>query len=103
MERKEKLIMELHKLKARIDEFNDYGEMDMMQQYVQDVKAVQKRLEQACVEIEWVNNEELLYKIPVSKYAEVDEISTAVDPFFRLFSVSILYNYVCFHWKYDVT
>lgn len=95
--------MELHKLKARIDEFNDYGEMDMMQQYVQDVKAVQKRLEQACVEIEWVNNEELLYKIPVSKYAEVDEISTAVDPFFRLFSVSILYKYVCFHWKYDVT
>ena len=87
MERKEKLIMELHKLKARIDEFNDYGEMDMMQQYVQDVKAVQKRLENAVTEIEWVNNEELLYKIPVSKYAEVEEVSTAVDPFFRLFSV----------------
>ena len=87
MERKEKLIMELHKLKERIDEFNDYGEMDMMQQYVQDVKAVQKRLENAVTEIEWVNNEELLYKIPVSKYAEVEEVSTAVDPFFRLFSV----------------
>ena len=52
LERKEKLMLELQKLKLRVDEFNDYGELDMMQQYVQDVRAVQKRIQGAQEEIE---------------------------------------------------
>ena len=87
IERKEKLMLELQKLKSRIDEFNDYGELDMMQQYVQDVRAVQKRLNDAQDQITWVNKEEILYKYPVSNYPEVDEVSTAIDPFMRLFQV----------------
>ena len=87
IERKEKLMLELQKLKTRIDEFNDYGELDMMQQYVQDVRAVQKRLIDAQEQIQWVNKEEVLYKYPVSNYPEVDEVSSAIDPFMRLFQV----------------
>ena len=34
-------MLELAKLKVRADEFNDYGELDMMQQYVQDIRNVQ--------------------------------------------------------------
>ena len=86
-ERKEKLMLELQKLKQRVDEFNDYGELDMMQQYVQDVRAVQKRLADAQEQITWVNKEEVLYKFPVSQFPEVDEISSAIDPFMRLFQV----------------
>ncbi len=52
LERKEKLMLELQKLKQRVDEFNDYGELDMMQQYVQDVRQVQKRLQQSQEEID---------------------------------------------------
>lgn len=44
MHRREKVIAELQKLRHRVDEFSDYGEMDMMQQYVQDVRAVQRRI-----------------------------------------------------------
>lgn len=87
VERKEKLMLELQRLKARIDEFNDYGELDMMQQYVQDVRAVQKRLNDAQDQIQWVNKEEVLYKYPVSNYPEVEEVSAAIDPFMRLFQV----------------
>ena len=87
LEKKEKLMLELQKLKQRVDEFNDYGELDMMQQYVQDVRAVQKRLIEAQELIEWVNKEEALYKYPVSKFSEVDEITSAIDPFMRLFQV----------------
>ncbi len=36
-------------LSYRIEEFNDYCEMDMMGQYVQDVRGVQKRLMEAQV------------------------------------------------------
>ena len=95
IERKEKLMLELQKLKARVDEFNDYGELDMMPQYVQDVRAVQKRLADCCLEIEWVNTEEGLYKYPISKYVEVDEINNSVDPFLRLFQVSRLVLFSC--------
>ena len=91
IDRKEKLMLELGKLKSRVDEFNDYGELDMMAQYVQDVRAVQKRLSECIADIEWVNQEELLYKYPVSTYMEVEEINNAVDPFLRLFAVSSTY------------
>ena len=56
MERKEKLMLELHKLRVRVDEFNDYGELDMMQQYVTDVRTVQKRIQNAQEEIEVINH-----------------------------------------------
>ena len=49
IDRKEKLMLEIQKLKQRVDEFNDYGELDMMQQYVQDVRTVQKRITDAQV------------------------------------------------------
>ena len=52
-------MLELQKMKQRVDEFNDYGELDMMQQYVQDVRAVQKRLADAQEQITWVNKEEV--------------------------------------------
>ena len=87
LERKEKVMLELAKLKQRVDEFNDYGELDMMAQYVQDVRAVQKRLTDAQENIVFVNKEEMLFKYPQSKYPEVDEVSNAVDPFLRLFQV----------------
>lgn len=51
--------MELEKLRQRVDEFNDYGELDMMTQYVQDVRAVQKRLADAQDTISWINKEEV--------------------------------------------
>lgn len=87
VERKEKLMLELQKLKQRADEFNDYGELDSMAQYVNDVRLTQKRLADAQEQIQFVNKEEILYKYPVSTYPEVDEISATIDPFMRLFQV----------------
>ena len=55
MEKREKVMAEIEKLRARVDEFNDYGEMDMMQQYVQDVRAVQKRVADVTEQISWIN------------------------------------------------
>ena len=37
-------MLELEKLQKRVDEFNDYGELDMMQQYVNDVRTVQRKI-----------------------------------------------------------
>ena len=55
IEQREKLILELAKLKHRVDEFNDFGELGMMQQYVKDGNAVQKRLSDAQELVTWIN------------------------------------------------
>ena len=44
LQKREKVMLELEKLSQRVDEFNDYSELDMMGQYVQDVRTVQKRI-----------------------------------------------------------
>ncbi|XP_064633435.1 dynein axonemal heavy chain 12-like isoform X2 [Lineus longissimus] len=89
LERKEKVMLELNKLVERVDEFNDYGELDMMTQYVQDVKQVQKRLQDAQESISWINKEEVLYKYPIGNFPEVEQITSAVEPFQRLFLVVV--------------
>ena len=53
---KEKVLIELEKIQKRIDEFSDYGELEMMKQYVDDVKSVQKRIVEAEKSIEWIRN-----------------------------------------------
>ena len=54
-EKREKVMLELEKLRTRVDEFNDYGELDTMQQYVQDVVKVQRRIAEVQEQIVWIN------------------------------------------------
>ena len=49
-------MIELDKISKRIDEFSDYGELEMMKQYVDDVKNVQKRITDAEKLIDWIRN-----------------------------------------------
>lgn len=52
-------------MNKRIEEFTEYGEIDMMKQYVDDAKNVQKRITEAEATIDWIRNvikESLLIK-----------------------------------------
>uniref|UniRef100_A0A0L8HIS0 Uncharacterized protein n=1 Tax=Octopus bimaculoides TaxID=37653 RepID=A0A0L8HIS0_OCTBM len=89
LERREKLVLELTKLRHRVDEFNDFGELDMMQQYIKDGATVQKRLNEARTQVAWINKEEVLYKYPLTHYPDIEEITTLLDPFVRLFAVIV--------------
>jgi hypothetical protein len=42
-------------MQRRVDEFADYGELNMMAEYAQDVKQVQKKIVEVENEIEWIN------------------------------------------------
>ena len=59
VQKKEKVKQDLVKLRLRVDEFNDYGELEMMHQYVGDVRMVQKRLADVQENIQWINKEEV--------------------------------------------
>ncbi|XP_018647275.1 dynein heavy chain, putative [Schistosoma mansoni] len=100
--KREKLIAELNRLKNRVDEFNDYGEVDaeMQNQYVQDVRGVLKRLQDAENEKMWINKEEDLYKLQISNYPEVEEIRNLAEPFLRLFTTVVKYSKSERRWLY---
>lgn len=105
---REKVLIELDKISKRIDEFSDYGELEMMKQYVDDVKSVQKRIAEVEKTIDWVRNvrfeiklnfyihimlivfetfkEEVQFKMQRSEYPQLDVIKVNLDPFSRLFN-----------------
>jgi len=67
-QKKEKLIVELDKMQKRIEEFIDYGELDMVKQYVDDTKNVQKRI------------------MVRSEFPILETVKNQLDPFIRLFT-----------------
>ncbi|CAF1455240.1 unnamed protein product [Rotaria magnacalcarata] len=86
MERRERLLADLQKMQRRVDEFADYGELNMMAEYAQDVKQIQKKIVEVENEIEWINQEENQFRMGKTEYPQLDAIKTAVDPYFRLFT-----------------
>ncbi|XP_071807320.1 dynein axonemal heavy chain 12-like isoform X1 [Asterias amurensis] len=89
LEKREKVMVELDKIRKRVAEFAEYGELDMMVQYVNDVRAVQKRIAEAQENINFINKEEKLFKWDATTYPEVDEIAVAIEPFMKLFSLVV--------------
>ncbi|CAF3340145.1 unnamed protein product [Rotaria socialis] len=86
MERRERLLADLQKMQRRVDEFADYGELNMMGEYAQDVKQIQKKIVEVENEIEWINQEENQFRMAKTEYPQLEAIKTAVDPYFRLFT-----------------
>ncbi|XP_071816044.1 dynein axonemal heavy chain 12-like isoform X3 [Apostichopus japonicus] len=89
LEKREKVMLELEKIRKRAAEFAEYGELDMMVQYVNDVRAVQKRLGDAQEAINYINKEEKLFKWDATDYPEVNEITTAIEPYQKLFGLVV--------------
>ena len=106
IERRERLLADLQKMHRRVDEFADYGELNMMAEYSQDVKQIQRKIVEIESEIEWINQvrrpmhssfslltpvssalqEEIQFRMPRSEYPQLELIKIAVDPFYRLFT-----------------
>ncbi|XP_066919650.1 dynein axonemal heavy chain 12-like [Clytia hemisphaerica] len=85
-DKREKVMIELTKLKKRAAEFVDYGDMDMMLQYLKDVQNVQKKVAELTDAIEHINIEEELFKWDVTTYPEIDYINVSIEPYQKLFS-----------------
>lgn len=55
LQKQEKVMLELEKLSRRVEEFHECGESDLMQQYVNDVRTVQKKLSETQEQITFIN------------------------------------------------
>ncbi|XP_048874195.1 dynein axonemal heavy chain 12 isoform X2 [Brienomyrus brachyistius] len=85
--RREKLMLDLEKLGRRMEEISEWSELDMMQQYVNDVRTMQKRLQDAEEFIVFINKEEALYKWDQTVYPEVEHIKESLESYQKLFSL----------------
>ncbi|XP_071332600.1 dynein axonemal heavy chain 12 [Trachinotus anak] len=83
--KRERLMIHLEKLGRRIEQFPHCSELDMMQQYVTDVRTVQKLLQEAKETIDFINKEEAFYKWEQTCYPEVEVIRENIEPYQKLF------------------
>ncbi|KAG7518207.1 dynein heavy chain 12, axonemal [Solea senegalensis] len=85
--KRQRLMVQLEKLGRRTEEFQHCSELDMMQQYVSDIRTVQKLLLEVEEEIGFINKEETFYKLDLTSYPEVEVIKDSVGLYQKLFGL----------------
>ncbi|XP_074055006.1 dynein axonemal heavy chain 12 isoform X7 [Macrotis lagotis] len=84
--KREKLILEIEKESRRMEEFTEYAELERMQQYVMDVRLLQKRIQDADDMVAFINKEETLFKWELTKYPELDKLKVSIEPYQKFFN-----------------
>ncbi|MFT7804825.1 dynein heavy chain 12, axonemal [Arapaima gigas] len=85
--RRDRLVLELEKLGRRIEEFAECSELDMMNQYVNDVRTIQKRIQDAEDSVAFINKEETLYQYDQTEYPKLETIKNSLEPYQKLFGL----------------
>ncbi|XP_038127258.1 dynein heavy chain 12, axonemal [Cyprinodon tularosa] len=84
--KREKLLVELEKLRAMVEQLN-CSSLDMMEQSFKVVKMIQKHLRKAEEAIALINKEETFYKWDRTSYPEVEVIKEEIDTYHKLFGL----------------
>uniref|UniRef100_A0A8C6FPB3 Dynein axonemal heavy chain 12 n=1 Tax=Moschus moschiferus TaxID=68415 RepID=A0A8C6FPB3_MOSMO len=85
--KREKLILELEKESRRMEEFAEFAELDHMQQYVTDIRQLQKRIQESEEAVQFINKEEELFKWELTKYPELDKLKVNIEPYQKFFNL----------------
>ncbi|XP_039204063.1 dynein heavy chain 12, axonemal isoform X3 [Crotalus tigris] len=83
--KREKLIMEVEKQIRRMHEFTEYCDLDRMQQYVTDMRTLQKRIQDADEAVTFINKEEKLLNWELTEYPELETLKVNTEPYQKLF------------------
>ncbi|XP_052045898.1 dynein axonemal heavy chain 12 [Apodemus sylvaticus] len=84
--KREKLILEIEKESRRMEEFTEFAELDRMQQYVADVRQLQKRIQESEEAVQFINKEEELFKWELTKYPELEKLKVTIEPYQKFFN-----------------
>ncbi|XP_070594569.1 LOW QUALITY PROTEIN: dynein axonemal heavy chain 12 [Erythrolamprus reginae] len=83
--KREKLIMEVEKQIRRMHEFTEFCDLDRMQQYVTDMRTLQKRIQDADEAVTFINKEEKLLNWEQTEYPELETLKVSIEPYQKLF------------------
>ncbi|KAG8523853.1 Dynein heavy chain 7, axonemal [Galemys pyrenaicus] len=84
--KREKLMLEIEKESRYMEEFAEFAELDRMQQYVTDVRQLQKRIQESEEAVQFINKEEELFKWELTKYPELDKLKVNIEPYQKFFN-----------------
>ncbi|XP_030888189.1 dynein heavy chain 12, axonemal [Leptonychotes weddellii] len=70
-----------------MEEFTEFAELDRMQQYVTDVRQLQKRIQESEEAAQFINKEEELFKWELTKYPELDKLKVNIEPYQKFFNL----------------
>ncbi|XP_058438166.1 dynein axonemal heavy chain 12 isoform X3 [Marmota monax] len=85
--KRERLILEVEKESRRMEEFTEFAELERMQQYVTDVRQLQKRIQESEEAVQFINKEEELFKWELTKYPELDKLKVNIEPYQKFFNL----------------
>uniref|UniRef100_A0A803SP16 Dynein axonemal heavy chain 12 n=1 Tax=Anolis carolinensis TaxID=28377 RepID=A0A803SP16_ANOCA len=83
--KREKLIMEIERQTRRMQEFTEFSDLDRMQQYVTDMRTLQKRIQDADEAVAFINKEEKLLNWELTEYPDLETLKVNIDPYQKLF------------------
>ncbi|NXM04479.1 DYH7 protein, partial [Tyrannus savana] len=83
----ENLREELDKLADSVAELEEYSELDCMQQYVADVRTLQKTIQDTEETVALINNEEILLGWKPSDFPILNNIKAEIEPYQKLFNL----------------
>ncbi|XP_060622080.2 dynein axonemal heavy chain 12 [Anolis sagrei] len=83
--KREKLILEIERQTRRMQEFTEYADLDRMQQYVTDMRTLQKRLQDADEAVAFINKEEKLLNWELTEYPDLETLKVNIEPYQKLF------------------
>ncbi|KAF7485292.1 Hypothetical predicted protein [Marmota monax] len=70
-----------------MEEFTEFAELERMQQYVTDVRQLQKRIQESEEAVQFINKEEELFKWELTKYPELDKLKVNIEPYQKFFNL----------------
>ncbi|XP_075239189.1 dynein axonemal heavy chain 7-like isoform X2 [Convolutriloba macropyga] len=86
-EKREEVVSELSKLKAKATDIKDCGDMDQIATYMNELRVIQRRMAEVRESISFVSKEEELFKVnEPTEFPEVEEINAVIEPYQRLFA-----------------
>ena len=85
IQKKEKLMNDIVKLRLRIEELGHCEKVDLVNQYLTDTKNEYKKIDELRLRVDDINREESNFKWENSSYPELDEINSSLDPYQRLY------------------
>uniref|UniRef100_A0A8C6ZHR7 Dynein heavy chain linker domain-containing protein n=1 Tax=Nothoprocta perdicaria TaxID=30464 RepID=A0A8C6ZHR7_NOTPE len=86
-QKNERLVVEIGRLVRCMSELEEYSQLDCMQQYVTDLRGLQKRIQEADETVTFINKEEILFKWKLSDFPLLDSVKVEIEPYQKLFGL----------------
>lgn len=82
----EKTQKDLGRLKIKMKHFNNCGDWDSVEHYVKDIMAMSRKVQEIQRTANWITQEEIQLKYPITSFPEITEINNFIDPYMRLYT-----------------